>query len=265
VRTARWPAVIAFLAAASAPAGADLDEFKQRGTLRVLVVVTARQPEFICMEPGQPPGFDREILDGFAALQRLKLELVPVAGWDELVPALLKARGDVIAGRFSITESRLKQIDFTHEVFPTRHVAVTRRPHRVVRTVEELRQEKVGTVKATSLADTVAAAGVPRPRVDDEVPAGGLSDALRSGRVTAVVWGLEQAITAARTDPDIQLGVYLGPPGSLAYGVRREDPQLKEALDAYIQNVRRTPTWSRLVVKYFGENAPEVLRTARTQ
>ena len=256
--------LLAFFAAARA-AASDLDDLKERGTLRVLVVITARQPEFISLEPGQPPGFDSEILEGFAQLHRLKVEMVPVAGWDELVPALLKGKGDLIAGRFSITESRLKQIDFSHEVFPTRHVVVTRRPHRVVRTLEELRQERVGTVKATSLAEAVAAAGVPRANLDDEVPAGGLSDALRSGRVTAVVWGLEQAITAARTDPDIQMGLYLGQPGSLAYGVRREDPRLKLALDSYIQNVRRTPTWSRLVVKYFGENAPEVLRTARAQ
>jgi hypothetical protein len=29
--------------------------------------------------------------------------------------------------------------------------------------------------------------------------------------------------------------------------------------------VRRTPTWSRLVVKYFGEEAPEILKRAREE
>jgi hypothetical protein len=28
--------------------------------------------------------------------------------------------------------------------------------------------------------------------------------------------------------------------------------------------VRRTPTWSRLVVEYFGSSAPEILRKARS-
>jgi hypothetical protein len=28
-------------------------------------------------------------------------------------------------------------------------------------------------------------------------------------------------------------------------------------------SMRRTPTWNRLVVKYFGEDAPELLRKAR--
>ncbi len=31
----------------------------------------------------------------------------------------------------------------------------------------------------------------------------------------------------------------------------------------YLENVRKTPTWSRLVVKCLGEAAPETLRKAR--
>lgn len=108
------------------------------------------------------------------------LEVVPVAAWDALIPELLAGKGDLIAGRFTVTESRRKLIAFTSEVFPTRNVVLTRRPHRVVETLAELRQEKVGTVKG-------------------------------------------------------------------------------------IENLRRTPTWSRLVVKYFGETAPDVLKKARAE
>jgi ABC-type amino acid transport substrate-binding protein len=61
------------------------------------------------------------------------------------------------------------------------------------------------------------------------------------------------------------MGLFLGPPTSLAYGVRRGDGELLKALDEYIENLRRTTTWSRLVVKYFGEMAPDVLKKARTE
>jgi hypothetical protein len=30
-------------------------------------------------------------------------------------------------------------------------------------------------------------------------------------------------------------------------------------------NLRRTPTWNRLVLKYFGEQAPDILKRARGQ
>jgi ABC-type amino acid transport substrate-binding protein len=253
------------LAGAASAESLDLADVKSRGTLRVLARTPRAGDEFFAVATDPEPGFDREVLDGFAKLQRVRLDVVPVAAWDALIPELLTGRGDLIAGRFTVTDTRRKLIAFTSEVFPTRNVVLTRRPHRVVTTLAELRQEKVGTVKGTSLAEAVAIAGVPRANVDDSVPSGTLPEALKAGRVSAVVIGVENAISAQRADPDLQLGLFLGPPTSLAYGVRKGDAELLKALDAYIENLRRTATWSRLVVKYFGETAPDVLRKARAE
>ena len=41
--------------------------------------------------------------------------------------------------------------------------------------------------------------------------------------------------------------------------MRKSDPELRRALDAYITEFRRQPGWSRLLVKYFGDDAPLVL------
>jgi ABC-type amino acid transport substrate-binding protein len=249
---------VPWLAASELPS-----EIKVRGTLRVLAVLANQRDDFLSMEPGV--GFDREVLEGFAGLHKLKLELVAVPRWDGLVPALKEGRGDVIAGRFTVTEARKKEIDFTQEVFPTRNVVMSRSPHPAVTTLEQLRGEKVGTVKGTSMADAIAAAGVPRSNVDDSFPTGTLPDALRTGKASAVVLGVEHAIEERRLDPAIQLGLFLGPPTSLAYGVRKEDAGLLKALDEYVGNLRRTPTWSRLVVKYLGADAPEILKKARSE
>ena len=181
------------------------------------------------------------------------------------MPALLEGRGDIIAGSVTVTEGRLKQIDFTHEVFPTRNVAVTRQPHRVIRTLEELRAEKVGTIRGTSLAEAVAAAAVPPAQVDDSFASGALPDGLRRGKIAAAVIGLEAAVLAQRDDPSLQLGLFVGPRQSLAFGLRKDDKELTAALDQYIANVRKTPTWSRLVVKYFGDSALAVLKRAELE
>jgi ABC-type amino acid transport substrate-binding protein len=249
-------------------ASGDLPEVKQRGVLRVLRMDVRADDEFFPLPRGgapAAPGFDREVLEGFASLHRLRLEPVTVSSWDALIPALLEARGDVIAGRFTVTEARQRQVAFTAEVFPTRNVVLTRYPTRVVATLAELRAEKVGTIRGTSMAEAVAAAGVPRDQVLDTITTGRLPEALKTRAVTAVVLGVENAITAQRDDPAIQLGLFLGPPRRLAYAVRKGDAALLAALDEYIENLRRTPTWSRLVVKYFGEAAPEILKKARQE
>jgi ABC-type amino acid transport substrate-binding protein len=245
----------------SPAAAADLAAVKARGALRVLAVDLKERDEFFQFE-GEP-GFDRELLEGFVRLQGLRLEPIAVGGWDELVPALVAGRGDVIAGRFTVTDERKKKIAFTRETFPTRTVVLTRKPTPVVVSLDELRALRVGTIRGSSMAEAVSRAGVPPANVDDGVKPGGLPEALASGRVKAVLLGIESAITAQRDDPQVELGMFVGQPGSLAFGVRLSDAELLQALDRYIQNLRRTATWNRLAVKYFGESAPEVLRKAR--
>jgi ABC-type amino acid transport substrate-binding protein len=46
-------------------------------------------------------------------------------------------------------------------------------------------------------------------------------------------------------------------------GVRRDDPVLLRALNEYVGNLRRSGAWQRLVVKYFGDDVIEILKSAR--
>ena len=252
-------AVLLGLALVAAPARADLPEIQKRGTLRVLAV---NEGLFFALSPTALPGFDREMLDGFCRLHHLELAVVPMPNWDAVIPSLLEGKGDLIAGGYAITDSREKQIAFTREVFPSRKVVMTLSPHRAVTSLAELRALKVGTVKGTSMAEAVVAAGVPAQNIVF-LASGTLPAALRAGKVTAVVMGVEHAIKEHHDDPNIELGLFLGTPGSLAFGVRKGDTALRASLDDYIENVRKTPTWSRLVVKYLGESAPEILKKAR--
>ena len=258
-------AVLLVAALARASVAGDLAQVKERGVLRVLRMDVRGDDEFFPITPGGPPGFDREVLEGFARLHRVRVEPVTIATWDGLIPALLQNKGDVVAGRFTVTEARQRQAAFTSEVFPTRNVVLTRKPARPVNTLEELRAERVGIIKGTSMAEAVMAAAVPRDHIVDTITTGKLPAALQTGVATAVVLGVENAITAQRDDPAMQLGLFLGPPRSLAYAVRKEDGALLAALNEYVENLRRTPTWSRLVVKYFGDAAPEILRKARQE
>jgi hypothetical protein len=63
-----------------------------------------------------------------------------------------------------------------------------------VTTVDELRQERVGTIRGTTLAQAVADAKVPPRNMDDSIAPTAFGDALRSGRVTAIVDGVEDAL-----------------------------------------------------------------------
>jgi ABC-type amino acid transport substrate-binding protein len=260
----RWCGLALALLAGAAGA-ADLKELQAAGSLRVLAVIDEREPEFLAVKGGTPTGFDLEVLSAFARSQNLKLNVVPIPVWEALVPALLEQKGDLIAGRFTASPERRKKVAFTDEVFPTRTVLVTRRPHPPLTALGALAGEKVGTIRGTSMVEALASAGVPLARVDQSLVSGSLSESLRGGKVTVAVWSVEGAMLAQRQDRELELGAFVGPAESLAYAVRPGDAALRSALNEHLRTIRRTGTWNRLVVKYFGGTAPEILKKAREQ
>jgi ABC-type amino acid transport substrate-binding protein len=246
------------------PASADWPAIRQAGALRVLAHRDAERPQFFSTDPAAP-GFDHELLQGFAALHKLRLQIIDIPGGPEgRVAALLEGKGDLAAGRLVVSESRRRRIDMTVDVFPLRYVIVTRRPTPVVAKLDDLRDLRVGVVKGATAYAFLVEAKIPPAHIDDSFPeSGAYAAGLRAGKVSAVVWGVDSAIVAQRADPALQLGGFVGAPGAYAYGIRKGNPELLARLNEYVANVRRTPTWNRLAVKYFGDSAVEVLKKAR--
>jgi polar amino acid transport system substrate-binding protein len=249
----------AFLVALPASASAvDLPEVQARGSLRV-IAAEGEQPEMFDFD-GDPakPGLEREMLEGFAALKRLKLEVVPVKAFAERIPALLRGDGDVIVGLVDTAERR-KLINFTAEVLPVRHLVVTHKPTPPVKSVEELRTKKVGTIRGTTWSRETVAAGVPESQVAYFADTEPLLQALAAGRIDAVVMTISDFTLAMARHSGLEAGTFLGEASHAAWGLRKQDVKLKAELDAYIDNLRSGASWNRLVLKYFGEKALTVL------
>jgi ABC-type amino acid transport substrate-binding protein len=241
------------------PASAvDLPEVQARGTLRV-IAAEGEQPEMFDFD-GDPakPGLEREMLEGFASLKRLKLEVVPVKAFADRIPALLRGDGDVIVGLVDTAERR-KLIEFTAEVLPVRHLVVTHKPSPPVKSVEELRKKKVGTIRGTTWSRETVAAGVPESQVAYFADTEPLLQALAAGRIDAVVMTISDFTLAMARHPGLEAGTFLGEASQAAWGLRKQDVKLKAELDAYIDNLRSGASWNRLVVTYFGEKALTVL------
>jgi ABC-type amino acid transport substrate-binding protein len=241
-----------------APAnGADFADLRARGVIRVLAA-SDENPEWFSPRPSDRPGFEREVLEGFARLHKLRFEAVGVDRWDEAIPMLVQKKGDVLAG-VNVTDARRKLIDFTAELLPARHVAVTRKPRRPVASEADLRTLTVAVVPQTTWAEAVTKAGIASSQVVTVADVPEALKALKAGRAAVAVVDILDFLQARRKDPELELGVTLGAALSSAWGVRKSDPELHQALDAYLADFRRSAGWSRLLVKYFGDDAPAAL------
>ncbi len=260
----RWLLLVAIVVAGvprGATSAADLPQIKAKGVLRVLVSAD-ESPEAFSFKAEGPPGFDRELLEGFARLHDLKLEPVTVKRFADIIPRLKAGDGDLISGIIA-TEARRREIAFTDEVLPARLVVVTREPRPAMANVEGLATETVGVIPGNAWAKAVADAGVPPGKTVPFADVPALLRGLREGSVTATVMSVVDYTMAKRRDAALRAGAFVGPSGSGAWGVRVSDDALRRALDEYLAAARRSGSWNRLVIRYYGQDALDVLGRTR--
>lgn len=253
-------AAVLTLATLGLPGGgetADLSDVKTRGKLRVIIAAD-ESPDTFALQAGTRPGFERDLMERFAQLQDVRLEVVRAPGYGDRIPMLLRGEGDVIAAIFD-TPDRREKVAFTTEVIPTHNVAVTVPPRAAIRRIEDLRTARIGVIRGAKPAESAAEAGV---KARDLVAFETLEDllrALKSSEIAAAVLPISELALASKRVAGLETGMTVGAPGTVAWAVRKEDSALRSALDDYLANVRRSPSWSRLVVEYFGDQALTVL------
>jgi len=228
-------------------------------TLRILVA-TDEMPEMFSFDTSGPPGFERELLESFCRIHGLGFEVVPVRDFDQMIPMLLRGEGDVISGIVD-TPARRDRIAFTREVFPLRHMVVTRRPRGPVREVDALGDLRVGVIPGTSWEAVVVGAGVPPERRVSFRDAEELLAGLREGEADAVVMALLDYALARKRDPELVAGTFVGATASAAFGVRPDEVSLLAALDDYLNGMRQGR--HHLMLRYLDEDVLSLIAVAR--
>lgn len=229
--------------------------------LRVLVAAD-EMPEMFSFAQTGPPGFERELLEGFCRLHGLTLDVVPVPDFEQIIPMLLRGEGDVITGIVD-TAARREQVAFTGEVYPVRHLAVTRRPGPAASRLDHLRAIRVGVIPGTSWEQAAVDAGVPRAKRVPFRDSEALLAGLRSGQVDAVVMALLDFALAQKHDPELVAGAFVGPATAAAMAVRPKDGRLLESLNGFLQGMRQAR--HALMFKYLSEDALSLIALARRE
>ena len=228
-----------------------------RGSLRVLAAAD-EDPAWFSLRGGASPGFEREVLEGFARLHKLRFEAVPIVRWEEAIPMLLRREGDLVGG-MSATPERRQRVDFSIELLPARSIVVTRRPGAPVRSLSELRSARLVIVPNTTWSQALEKAGVPASRALRVADISAAVEAIQTAHADATVTGVVDFLLQRRKYRDLEAGLALGEALSSAWAVHKGSPELRQALDTYLAELRRSPNWSRLLVKYFGDEAPAIL------
>lgn len=208
---------------------------------------------------GKLAGFDIEL--GNAICEHLKAKCTWVENnFDGMIPALKAKKFDAINASMSITEKRLKEIDFTHRVTLSPSRMVARANAKLAPTPESLKGKRVGVQQGTT-HETYAkqkwgTAGV-------EVISYGKNDQiyadLQSGRLDA---GLMDGVEATENFIKKPVGQGFALTGGpirdekifgqgTGLGVRKDDQDLKNALNKALADLKADGTYKKIMNKYF--------------
>ena len=201
-------------------------------------------------------GWEVEMIGAICAAMEETCEIVPIA-WDGIIPALLSKKMDVIMASMSITEERMKTIDFSDKYYNTPAVLVAPKSMELTGDPEQLSGKYVGVQVSTTHANYVdahfgATADVKTYNTFDEH-----NQDLVAGRIDAVVGDslAFQDFLNSDAGQDFEIKAELNDvaifgPG-VGGGLRKEDTELKEKMNAAIAKIRADGTYDAISEKYF--------------
>ncbi|MEO1066583.1 MAG: transporter substrate-binding domain-containing protein, partial [Pseudomonadota bacterium] len=101
---------------------------------------------------GKQTGFEIEIGEALCAAMKEECVWTPIA-WDGIIPALLAKKIDAIVGSMSITEERLKTIDFSDKYYNTPAVLIAPKSSSISADPASLEGKIVGVQVSTTHAN----------------------------------------------------------------------------------------------------------------
>lgn len=257
----------------------DLDKIKERG---YITAIMDNSSTGLFVYKGKTMGYEYELLKLFCDEHDLQLRINITQNIGEGFDKLNTGEGDILAYNLTVTKERKKRIAFTHYHNLQRQVLIQRKP-------ENWRQMKLHEIEAQLIRNPVDLIGkevVVRPHssyydrmvnLSDEI--GGdilivpgdtnvetetLIKQVAEGKIDYTVAEEDIALVNSTYYRNLDIKTPVSFPTQIAWGIRKNAPQLQQALNNWIERMRKTTDYYVIYDKYF-RSSKSALRRSRSK
>ena len=251
------------------PSKGDLDSMIERRYIRMLV--TFSKTNYFLDGPDQHGAtFDgAKLFEEFLnkRLQskhiRVQIAFIPVSR-DRLMSSLVEGRGDIAAANITITPERQKLVDFSQPILSdVRELVVTAANEPPVKTPEDLSGRKVHVRKSSSYYESLKTlnaslqkAGKPPVEIvaaNEPLEDEDLLEMVNAGLIPITIVDEHLASFWKQVFDQIKVtDVAVRTGGQIAWALRRNTPQLAEAVNSFIKaNPKGSLSYNTILKKYF--------------
>lgn len=234
----------------------DLDKLQIKGKITVLIDNSSLS--FFELR-GKKMGFEYEILDSFAKSIGLKMEVKVIQNQKEFLRCLNNGEGDIIACNQAITLSAKKNIDFSIPFYKTHQVLIQRKnvDSLLLKEAANLANKEVYITKDSpfearlkQLSDEIGEVINCRylessPSIED------LVEMVASGKINYTLANENLARISNDLHPNLYTKTLVSAQQKIAFGLRKNNPKLKQRLDQFLRLYCASPQFSFLKLRYF--------------
>ncbi len=254
----------------------DLDAIRERGYLTALVDNTSIS---YFIYKGRTMGFEYELLRRLADNLKVSLKVRLVTGIEQAIDLLNKGEGDILAFPLTVTKARMEYMSFTIPHFNTHQVLIQKKPanwrmqppslveKKLVRDTTQLIGKEVHVMKGSSYRDRISEISQHlggRINIKEDSASAETESLIRKVATGEIKYTVsDQTIAMINTSyyPNLDINTVLSDEQQIAWGIRKNSPQLLEEVNGWLKNAKRKGVFKVIYDKYFNNPRSLLART----
>ena len=220
----------------------DLPAIRKQGQLRILITLPS---EKWLPRKGSPFSREQEMALKLAEQLNLQPVFVHVENFSDLIPQLNQGRGDLIAANLTITTSRRENLQFTVPLAHSIEHIVSRTDDNKIKNIKSLNGRSIAIHENTSYQETIEKLQLKYPDIKTKILSGKLNvdqiiDMLVSKKIDLTVIDSNILNVLKEYRSDFNVGPPLTRNRALAWGIRKNNPQLLQATNQFLTHEQLT-------------------------
>lgn len=252
----------------------DLELIKKRGYITALVDNNSFS---YLIYKGRPVGYEYELLRLLAKELKVDLKIKLISGVENGIHQLNTGVGDILAFPLTVTQERTEYVSFSRPLFNSYQVLVQRKPDnwkeltqpqidsQVVRNPYALAGREVHVMKSSSFAERMRSLSqeIGNIRVVEDSANAETESLIRQvalGNIDYTVADHPIAMVNANYYPNLDVSTILSAAQQIAWSVRKNSPELLNAINAWLVKIKKAPTFMVIYNRYFKSPRTSLLR-----
>jgi membrane-bound lytic murein transglycosylase F len=220
---------------------AETRDFNQIKASKTLRIITWSGTDDYLPRAGSPPKVELDYLQQFADENKLEVELVTLNKFDELIPALLAGKGDVIAANLSVTQQRKRRVIFTSSFAEITEYLVMAKDAKNLPSGKALAGREVSIQEGTAYAFTAQGLAKFHPKliirtIPGELDRDEIMDKVASGEYDLTILDSNQLSAILSYRDDIKKSLQASSKRKIAWAVRPGSKKLLTELNHYLRD-----------------------------